>query len=136
MIVPRFRGVISEEGDTFYPHARKAWLNHLGPMACEEVMVSVQPWMPITQDQRGFLRGPLVELYREACGYATQQEAYDKLLEAVFTLPGQRRPSLATQAADGFVMSEVIERCSAFLVTDCGLLVPDPSHVRLEVATR
>jgi hypothetical protein len=105
-------------------------------MAATEVMTSVQPWMPITESARGYFFGVLVELYREHCGYATQQEAYEALLTSVFTLPGEKRPSLSDAHADGFVMSEAIERCSAFLVTDCGLLVPDPTVLRLEVATR
>jgi hypothetical protein len=138
VIVPRFRGVVSEEGDTFYPHSRKAWLNHLSPLACEEVMVSVQPWRPITQDQRGYFRAVHVELYREFCGYATQKQAYEKLMESVFVLPGDPRPSLSDAQADGYFMSEAIERSGAFLVTDCGLVVPasGPKAVlRLEVAT-
>lgn len=139
MIVPRFRGVVSEDGKHFYPHARKAFQQHLGTMAATEVMTSVQPWMPITQDARGYFWAVIVELFREHCGYATQAEAYEALLTAVFTLPGEKRPSLADAEADGFVMSEAIERCSAFLVTDCGLIVPAPEPdavMRLEVATR
>lgn len=139
MIVPRFRGVVSEDGLHFYPHARKAFQQYLAPLAATEVMTSVQPWMPITDSARGYFFGVLVELYREHCGYARQAEAYEKLLEAVFTVPGEPRPSLSDGAADGFVMSEAIERCSAFLVTDCGLIVPAPEPdavLRLEVATR
>lgn len=135
-VVPRFRGVVTEDGRHFLPHSRRAFQAHLATMMAQEVAVTVQPWMPITADQRGYLHAVLVEIYREHCGYATHDEAYDKLIRAVYRLPEDAdRPSFADAASDGFVMSEAIERISAYLVVDCQLRVPDPEPNPMERAS-
>ena len=136
MIVPRFVGVVTEDGLHFLPHRKHPFKAYLATLAAQEVSVTVQPWMPITEDQRGYLHAVLVEIYREHCGYATHDEAYDKLIRAVYRLPEDvDRPSFSDASSDGFQMSEAIERISAYLVVDCQLRVPDPEPNPMERAS-
>lgn len=123
----RWRAVITEDGKHILPDQTRRFQAHLGQFAGEAVTITVERWTPITQDQRGYLRGVLVELYREHAGCATNDEAYDALLREVYCVdPAEIRPSLADAAADGEAVSECIERISAFLTLDLKLIVPEP----------
>lgn len=102
----------------------------------------VQPFLPLdccphcggelrgpdpTPEQRGYLFGVLIEIFREHCGYARREEAYDAAVRWLLTFPWQQmRPSLANGAIDRDGMAEVIDRLSAAIILDLQRTVPDP----------
>jgi len=101
----------------------------LQALAGQRVTVRIGPEeLPITQDQRGYFFGVLIEAMVDLCGYARKEEAYDAAMRWLLTLPWEElRPSLAAGACDRAQMSEYIERMCAAQVVDLGLDVPDPT---------
>lgn len=117
--------VVTEDGK-LVPDERRAFRAYVSQWKGEavEIIVRRKP-KPITRKQRGWHWGVLVRAFADYTGEASLLVAHFQLKRLCLCTPDEDTPSTGAEG-NRDAHSELIERAQAFLIVDCGVVLPEP----------